>query len=169
MIRLLTSGDAAAYRQLRLKALVSDQKAFLSSIELEEKMPLIDFANKLFRDATPPVYGFYGYINQKNALSGYIHLANEWIHKRRHIATLNELYILPEFRLKGIATELISHCLTLLKNIPDKEQVELHVNSGNQQAVNLYQKLGFIQVATLPKAVKEPDGYQDEYVFIYNI
>jgi ribosomal protein S18 acetylase RimI-like enzyme len=169
MIRLLAPADAAVYRQLRLKALSSDPKAFLSSVEFEEKIPLIDFANKLFRNATPPVYGFYGYLNQENALAGYIHLANEWIFKRRHIATLNELYILPDFRRQGIAAGLIKHCFSLLKNISGKEQVELHVNSGNFQAVKLYQKLGFSQVATIPKAVKELDEYQDEHVFIYNI
>ena|SRR3989338_10357652 len=169
MIRLLTPNDAAGYRQLRLKALISDPKAFLSSLEFEEKIPLTNFANKLLRNATPPVYGFYGYINQENSLSGYIHLANEWIFKRRHIVTFNELYVLPDFRRQGIAAELINHCLTLLKNIPDKEQVELHVNSENHQAIKLYQKLGFVQVATLPKAVKETDGYQDEHLFIYNI
>lgn len=169
MIRLLTPDDAVVYRQLRLKALTSDPKAFLSSVEFEENIPLTNYANKLLRNATPPVYGFYGYVNQENSLSGYIHLANEWIFKRRHIATLNELYILPDFRSQGIATGLIKHCIDLLKNIPDKEQVELHVNSDNRQAVGLYQKLGFIQVATIPKAVKEPDGYQDEHVFIYNI
>lgn len=169
MIRLLTPGDAEAYRKLRLSALSSDPQAFLSSLELEEKIPLTDFANKLFRNATPPVYGYYGYINQENSLAGYIHLANEWIFKRRHIATLNELYILPDFRRRGIAAGLISHCIELLKTIPGKEQVELHVNSNNLQAVNLYQKLKFVQVATVPKAVKEPDGYQDEHVFIYNL
>lgn len=169
MIRILNPGDAIAYRKLRLSALSSDPQAFLSSLELEEKIPITDFANKLFRDATPPVYGYYGYINQENSLAGYIHLANEWIFKRRHIATLNELYILPDFRRRGIATELIKHCLTLLKNISGKEQIELHVNSDNLQAVKLYQKLGFSQVATVPRAVKELNGYQDEHVFIYNI
>ena len=169
MIRILTPDDAVAYRKLRLSALSSDPQAFLSSIELEEKTPLIDFANKLFRNSTPPVYGFYGYVSQESTLAGYIHLANEWIFKRRHIATLNELYILPDFRRQGIAAGLINHCLNLLKTIPGKEQVELHVNSGNRGAVDLYQKLGFSQVATIPKAVKEPDGYQDEHVFIYNI
>ena len=59
MIRLLTPNDAAGYRQLRLKALISDPKAFLSSLEFEEKIPLTNFANKLLRNATPPVYGFY--------------------------------------------------------------------------------------------------------------
>ncbi len=169
MIRLLTSADASAYRQIRLSALTSDPKAFLSSIEFEEKIPLTEFTNKLFRNATPPVYGFYGYINQENTLTGYIHLANEWILKRRHIATLNELYVLPDFRLRGIAAGLIDHCISLLKNVSGKEQVELHVNSDNHQAVKLYEKLGFIKVATVPKAVKETDGYQDEHVFIYDI
>ena len=169
MIRLLTPGNAADYRQLRLTALSSDPKAFLSSFESEQKIPLENFAHKLFRNTTPPIYGYYGYLNEKQELVGCIHLANEWIFKRRHIATLNELYVLPYFRRRGIAAVLVEHCLNLLKTIPNKEQVELHVNSDNLQAVKLYKKLGFFQVATIPKAVKEPDGYQDEYVFIYNI
>lgn len=169
MIRLLTPNDAAGYCQLRLTALSSDPKAFLSSFESEEKIPLENFAHKLFRNTTLPIYGYYGYLNDKQELIGCIHLANEWIFKRRHIATLNELYILPEFRRQGIAAGLINHCLNLLKTVPDKEQIELHVNSDNLQAIKLYQKLGFSQVATIPKAVKEPDGYQDEHVFIYNI
>lgn len=169
MIRLLTPGDAANYRQLRLTALSSDPQAFLSSFESEEKIPLENFAHKLLRNSTPPIYGYYGYLNEKQELIGCIHLANEWIFKRRHIATLNELYILPEFRRQGIATGLINHCLNLLKTIPGKEQVEFHVNSYNLLAVELYRKFGFSQVATIPKAVKEPDGYQDEHVFIYNL
>ena len=169
MIRLLIPNDAANYRQLRLTALSSDPKSFLSSVESEEKIPLENFANKLFRNATPPIYGYYGYLNEKQELIGCIHLADEWIFKRRHIVTFNELYVSPDFRRRGIAAELINHCFNLLQTVPAKEQVELHVNSGNHSAIKLYQKLGFIQVATLPKAVKETDGYQDEHLFIYNI
>ena len=169
MIRLLTSSDAANYRRLRLSALSSDPKAFLSSFESEEKISLDNFSHKLFRNATPPVYGYYGYLTEKQELVGNIHLADEWIYKKRHITTLNELYVLPDFRRRGIAAELINHCFNLLKTILSKEQIELHVNSNNHQALKLYQKLGFIQVATIPKAVKETDGYQDEHVFIYNI
>jgi ribosomal protein S18 acetylase RimI-like enzyme len=169
MILLLAPSNAADYRQLRLTALSSDPKAFLSSFESEEKIPLENIAHKLFRNSTPPIYGYYGYLNEKQELVGCIHLANEWIFKRRHIVTFNELYVLSDFRRRGIAAELIGHCLNLLKTISGKEQVELHVNSDNLQAIKLYKKLGFFQVATIPKAVKEPDGYQDEHVFIYNI
>lgn len=57
---------------------------------------------------------------------------------------INYIYVKEEYRKKGIATKLLQE---LIKENHDKENITLEVNENNQNAINLYKKLGFIEVA----------------------
>ena len=47
------------------------------------------------------------------------------------------------------------------------EQMELNVFAHNENAKRLYEKKGFVKVATIPNAIKSNDGlYHDEEIMI---
>ncbi|MEM2102130.1 MAG: GNAT family N-acetyltransferase [Candidatus Bathyarchaeia archaeon] len=58
------------------------------------------------------------------------------------IGTINDVYVLPEFRGKGIGKKLVVRCLNRLKTEGVKA-VRLMVLTENEVAVKLYEKLGF--------------------------
>lgn len=169
MTRQLGISDAAAYQRLRLHSLSTDPCCFLSALHVEAAYPSELFAQKLLRVIQPPVFGIYGRF-AGDSLIATLQLASSYLVKKSHIATLNELYVHPQYRRQSIAASLITHCLDLLRQQTTIEQVNINVNSGNTPAISLYQKLGFRHLLTHPKAVKELDGtYQDELLLFLNL
>ena len=80
------------------------------------------------------------------------------------------MYVDPDFRKKGYATQLINFLIDKVRKYKEIEQIELKVNSRNKSAIALYEKLGFKRIAQLPHAVKEPDGtYQDEFIYSFSL
>jgi len=55
---------------------------------------------------------------------------------------INDLYVLPEFRRKGIGKRLLEECMNRLRTEGFKA-VRLSVLPGDENAIRLYQKLGF--------------------------
>jgi ribosomal protein S18 acetylase RimI-like enzyme len=55
---------------------------------------------------------------------------------------VNELYVLPEFRRKGIGKKLLEQCLNRVKAEGFKT-ARISVISGDKDAIRLYKKLGF--------------------------
>jgi len=57
-------------------------------------------------------------------------------------ATINDLYVCPGFRRRGIATELMKKAFAYVKS-KGATHVRLNVIKSNLPALNLYRKLGF--------------------------
>jgi len=55
---------------------------------------------------------------------------------------IDDVYVLPEFRGKGIGKKLAVGCLNRMKAAGAKA-VTLQVLTGNKVAIKLYEKLGF--------------------------
>lgn len=81
-----------------------------------------------------------------------------------HIA--NAAYMMRNtYRGKGIGSLLINASLHLAKNLGFQAMQFNMVLSQNALAVNLYERLGFNIVGTIPQSVRNPDGsYQNGYV-----
>lgn len=81
--------------------------------------------------------------------------------KVRHRSTLG-ITILREFWGCRLGTQLMERCIDAARKA-GFEQVELGVYSDNDRARRLYEKLGFRQTGSLPRAFKLKDGtYRDE-------
>ncbi len=87
--------------------------------------------------------------------------------RSNHIA--NAAYMVKKpCRGKGIGTLLIKASLHLAKSLGFQAMQFNMVLSQNVRALNLYQRLGFKIIGTLPQAVRNPDGsYQDGHVMYY--
>lgn len=57
-------------------------------------------------------------------------------------SVINDLYVLPDFRGKGIGSKLLEECLRKAKAEGFKA-VRLSVLRGDENAIKLYEKLGF--------------------------
>ena len=70
-----------------------------------------------------------------------------------------------QYRRKGLAsmalTCIINYCFKTLQ----LHQLYCHILSDNKESMQLFGKLGFVQVGVKKEWVKTPDGYIDQHVF----
>jgi ribosomal-protein-alanine N-acetyltransferase len=72
---------------------------------------------------------------------------------------ITNLAVAPIFRKRGAASQLINFIIKKAKNI-GVSQVSLEVRISNQEAINLYEKIGFDQGKILEKYYKSEDGIE---------
>lgn len=85
--------------------------------------------------------------------------------KLKHRAKIS-LCILKDYWNLGIGKAFIYQAIKLAKE-NNIEQLELKYIEGNKRARNLYNKIGFIEYGTIPRAVKIPDGtYKNEILML---
>lgn len=160
-IRLLTRADGADYSQLRLRSLQEDGDVFLSSFETESTLHEDAFAAHLDYTYHPPHFGYFG-IFVEDKLVGYVQVGKTYLDKQEHIALLNNLYILPEFRGQGLAKKVFSHIFNLLDKSEKNERLYLTCAARNKKALGLYRELGFQRFAVRAKSIKWQGQYGDE-------
>lgn len=90
---------------------------------------------------TRPVLGRFILFDYLTETVGYALLINYWSNEYGGVIThLDELYVHPKVRGKGIATSFVRH---LQKQQDQQVAIELQVMPGNERALKLYQTLGF--------------------------
>ena len=72
----------------------------------------------------------------------------------RHGAEIASLGVLPRYRQRGVATALLRTNLRKLRRTGAKA-VWLTVRRGNEAAIHLYRKFGFVRTATVPDHYKD--------------
>jgi RimJ/RimL family protein N-acetyltransferase len=86
--------------------------------------------------------------------------------KERHRASIG-IALVREARGKGLGRALMSATMDLsIKRMTGLESFDLSVLDYNETAQRLYGGLGFVEVGTIPKAMKEDGEYTDEKVMI---
>ncbi len=80
--------------------------------------------------------------------------------KKGHIVSIA---ILPDYRRKGIGTELMRRAMESLKNVYGCKEVYLEVRVSNRPAIEFYHKLGFRIDHVIKRYYK--DG-EDAYVMV---
>jgi ribosomal protein S18 acetylase RimI-like enzyme len=89
-----------------------------------------------------PDYGTILVFEYEKQIIGYAVLINFWSNEYGGIVlSIDELYIVPEFRSKGIATHFILFLHDTKSN--DAVALELEVIPYNTRALKLYEKIGF--------------------------
>ncbi|MDP3965875.1 MAG: GNAT family N-acetyltransferase [bacterium] len=68
--------------------------------------------------------------------------------------------VLASYRGRGIGTELLKRAEELARG-HGMHRMELEVFEKNEDAVRLYEKLGFVTEGRRREAIKTPDGYDD--------
>ena len=158
-IRPLTENDATIFRSIRLTALLVSPEPFGSSYEEEVDTPLEEYVARLKEDDRRFVLGAF----DNETLVGIVGFYAEKKRKVAHKATIWGMFVMPDYRGKGIAKALMREAIYRAGAIDDVEQVNLCVVTDNIQASKLYQGLGFELYGHEKRALKTPDGkYLDE-------
>lgn len=158
-IRRLTTADAAAYRDLRLRALREHPDAFTSSFEDEAAKPL-NWSE--WRLAAQEDSFFLGAWSADGLLIGMVGLLRETQRKTRHRATLIGMYVVPEANGRGVGRCLLAAGLAEARTLPGLETVRLTVTAGNARAENLYTGAGFRAFGVEQRAIRWEGRYYDK-------
>ncbi|MBF2016651.1 MAG: GNAT family N-acetyltransferase [Rivularia sp. T60_A2020_040] len=153
-IQFLNSQDVSAYRQLRLQALFESPTAFASSYEQESCLTLTDFTARL-RAHDNLNSGIFGTFDDSDRLIGMLGFSRENRPKRAHIGTLWSMYVLPEFRRRGVGAALLDRALSHVRELGVVRQIVLALTADNLTASLLYKSRGF-----------EPFGLERNALFI---
>ncbi|MCY7261347.1 GNAT family N-acetyltransferase [Pseudomonas idahonensis] len=156
-IQHLTPDDAAQYRALMLEAYERHPQAFTSSVREREKLPLAWWAARLDGELDLLLGAF-----SEGRLLGIVGLAFELREKARHKATLFGLYVTGEQRSCGLGYQLVQRLLAEAADYEGLRLVQLTVTAGNDAALSVYRRCGFVQFGLEPQAVCVGEDYLDK-------
>lgn len=156
-IRQIGPDEAQAYRTIRLIALDGDPASFASDAETERARPL-DWYAQGTRDAAI----FVAFVDDQPVGMAGLFVSDR--PKTSHIGTIFGVYVRPENRRNGMATDLmdavVAHARTMVR------QVHLGVAVDNCAALNLYHRLGFQTYGTEPRALNVDGRFIDEHLMV---
>jgi len=156
-VRLLTPGEAALYRDIRLEGLKQDPEAFSSTFERENAMPLDWFETRIVNGnifgafVDDALVGVAGYWPQEGAKVG--HKAGFW-----------GMYVSRSARKLGLGRRLMEAVIAHATG--RVEQLQLGVGADNEAARRLYQRMGFAEYGREMKALKQGGRYIDEILMV---
>jgi ribosomal protein S18 acetylase RimI-like enzyme len=166
-IRQLTADDASAYQSLRLLALQESPTAFSASYSEEaERSP-----SEIIARVTPSPDGsrcvFGAFVGDQ--LAGVLAFVRAQRAKLHHGAELAGMYVVPEFRRRGLAGALLDAALAHARSLLGVRHVKLTVNATNQAARALYQSRGFTCVGLEPEALCVDGRFYDEELYVLRL
>jgi ribosomal protein S18 acetylase RimI-like enzyme len=147
-IRRLTPADAEAYIVLRTTMLEQEPLAFLGSPG-DDRPSQPDFLRERLADVESAIFGAYA-PELVGAVGVYRHSPRKVAHKIGLWGT----FVLPSFRGRGIARQLMLAALAHARSLPDVLQVALSVSETQPAARRLYESLGFQVWGSEPQALR---------------
>src|SRR5512135_821822 len=156
-IRQLIEADVEIYRELRSYCLRESPHAFTNSYE-EFSQRTTDSIAQQFRSHENFTLGAF----EEDRLVGMVGFYRESALKLRHKGYIVSMYVLPEYRSRGIARALLMEAIDRVKRLPDLKQLLLGVVVTQATAKRLYESLGFTVYGREPDAVRVGDEYFDE-------
>ena len=67
----------------------------------------------------------------------------DWLPMPQKIGCLSNLYVLPEYRGRHIASTLCNRAMAWLRNVPELMTVYVYISNGNDSVISLYKSFGF--------------------------
>ena len=166
-VRQLTADDAAAYQTIRLLALQESPTAFSASYADEVSRSPSDIATRVTpaSDGSHCVFGAF----VCDRLAGILAFVRPQRAKLLHCAELFGMYVVPEFRRRGLAGALVDAALAHARSLSGLRQVKLAVNATNVAARSLYQSRGFTCVGLEPDALCVDGRYFDQELYVLRL
>ncbi len=156
-IRQLTEIDVEVYRALRLDSLLESPHAFTKSYEEFSQRTLDGIAQQLRGHDSFTLGAF-----ENDRLVGMVGFYRESALKLRHKGYIVSMYVIPDYRSRGLARALLTEAIARARRLPDLKQLLLGVVVTQATAKRLYESLGFTVYGREPDAVKVGNEYFDE-------
>lgn len=156
-IRRLRAGDAQAYRELMLQAYALHPQAFTSSVSERAALPINWWESRLTNRLDVLLGAFV-----EDELIGIVGLALEPREKARHKAMLFGMYVAQAHCGRGLGHQLVQAALDEARRHRFLRLVQLTVTAGNDPAIKLYQRCGFVLYGLEPQAIRVGDEYLDK-------
>lgn len=135
VIRVMNVDDAGAFRDVFLRGLQEEQGAFLHEYDEVLAWSAERFSKWLERGNM-----FGAFVD--NTLVGFAGINRRVGRKLQHKASVGPVYVIPEKRGLGLASQLMQ-ALEKLARQWGVEQMTLGVNDANPVAIRLYERAGF--------------------------
>jgi RimJ/RimL family protein N-acetyltransferase len=161
-VRFLGPEDFDLFWPVRLLALRESPEAFGASYEESKRLPPEEAIKRL----SPEDGGFVLGAFIDGVLVGVTGCMRQQGLKGRHKAVIWGVYVVPDFRGRGVARAMMSKALSHCLLIDGLEEVTLTVVTTNESALKLYQSLGFVTYGVEPRALKVEDRYYDEALMV---
>ena len=141
-VRRLCADEWREYRELRLRALADAPEAFGSTFEAERAKPDEHWETRLAAAATSP----FQLLLIAELGTEFVGLVMGWIDPEvPETAHVYQLWVAPEARGRGSATQLLDTVLAWARDTPARTAI-LSVTCGNGAARRLYERAGFTPV-----------------------
>jgi RimJ/RimL family protein N-acetyltransferase len=155
-IRALGATDVEAYRELRLTALANSPASFGISYEEEARLSMDSLGSHVVSDGPSVIFGALAGA-QLVGVAGFA--ANQRL-KRRHKGTLWGVFLMPEWRGRGLGDRLVGRVI---------EHATAHVlilqagvTMTNQRARQVYARLGFVPYGVERQALLIDGTFYDD-------
>lgn len=154
VIRMLTTEDAAAFRNLRLSALEASPRSFGSSLAEESARPFDWFEQTLAEDRIA------GALSVDSGLVGTVAVKRQAGEKHAHKGIVWNVFVSEAARGRGLGRVLLDHVIAECRGWVD--ELRLSVSATNKAAHQLYLAAGFEQYGYEPRALRVGAEFVDE-------
>ena len=107
-----------------------------------------------------------GAFDENNDMLGVVGFRRVARIKLKHKANIWGMYVVPEFRQKGIAKLLLAELLNSAKSLDGLEQINLSVVNSNVNAKGVYDSFGFTIYGVEKNALKIGEEYYDDDLMV---
>lgn len=152
-VRLLTSEDAQAMKEIREEALRLHPESFSADAESEAKLTVEDWRGRLEKRTC---FGAF----RDGALVGIAGYAPKEPKKMAHTGEFGAMYVRQSARGTGAADALIEAALQ--HAAAHVEQLLLMVTAENARAIRLYERHGFRKIGRIPRSLRVGDRTFDD-------
>jgi RimJ/RimL family protein N-acetyltransferase len=165
-IRPLEIDDFSAFLNIQRDALLNAPEVFGSDYDWFDALSILSKEQRYEKYMNFPYQYLLGAIDEKGAIVGMIGFSSEHMQaKTRHKGKIWGMYVTPEQRGKGLASQLVQTVLSAAQDI-GCEQIQLSVSTRNTASYSLYLRIGFTVYGTESHAMKIGDEYVDEYLMV---